>query len=522
MTDLVVFLQLYAIPLWTHLLQHIYLSGIAIIIAACIGIPIGILIAHIRTLRNFALNIVSIFQTIPSLALLALLIPLVGIGFKPTIITLTIYALLPLVRSTFTGLQNVPNNMLEASDGLGFTRWQRLWLVELPLAMPVIISGVRIAAAMAIGITTIAAFVGAGGLGDFITQGLALNNTKLILLGAIPTALLALSVDFLIAQLEKFSSIRQRKKRSYSKLIVLLIIPIVVLSFLMVNTWRHLISEDKNTIVISSKNFTEQYILANMMVDLIRAKTHLRVVKKLGLGTTAVMQQALLHKKIDLYPEYTGTAYLVVLKRKDFHLPAKQLYQRIKHSYQRQFALTWLQPFGFNNSQTLAVSQATAKKYHLKTLSDLAKVAKQLTLAAPAAFIKRADALPGLRKAYQLKFSKIYQMEPDLLYQAIKTQSVDVIEVFTTDGRLGAYHLVLLSDDKHFYPAYLAAPVIRTAVLAAYPQIRHVLAPLFNFINEKSMLKLNADVNLLGMTPAAVARSFLIKKGLINRSTATN
>ncbi|WP_423063020.1 glycine betaine ABC transporter substrate-binding protein [Candidiatus Paracoxiella cheracis] len=467
-------------------------------------------------LRSPILGITSIFQTIPSLALLAFLVPFLGIGIKPTIVTLTVYALLPIVRNTFTGLNAVPPESIEAARGLGFTRWQRMAMVEIPLAMPVIVAGIRTATAMTVGITTIAAFIGAGGLGVFITQGLSLDNSGLILLGAIPAALLALALDFIIANIETSLSHRQRQALKFKKtrLTIIIVIILIILYLAARFAIAPLFNHRKDTIIIGSKNFTEQYILSDMMADLITAKTNLNVKLKLNVGATAILQAALLKGNVDLYPEYTGTAYLTVLKYKKL-LGAAKTYQIVKQQYQKRYNLIWLKPFGFSNSETLAVRQDFATRRGLTNLTQLAQISLQLTIAAPAEFLKRPDGFPGLKKAYGFNFKKILLLEPNLMYQAIKNNDVQVIEVFTTDGRIVAYHLFPLKDNKHFYPPYAAAPVIRDATLKAHPEVASALAPMTGLINQKTMQHLNYLVDVKKLSPARVAHDFLIQKGFI-------
>ena len=179
------------------------LTGISIGIAVVIGLPLGIWIARNALARGTVLGTAGIFQTIPSLALLAFLLPFLGIGALPAVVALTLYALLPIVRNTYTGLAGISPDIIEAAHGVGFTERQRLWMVELPLALPVIVAGIRTATVIGVGIATLSAFIGAGGLGDFIIRGLALNNTRLILLGAVPAAALALLLDYLIGLIEK-------------------------------------------------------------------------------------------------------------------------------------------------------------------------------------------------------------------------------------------------------------------------------------------------------------------------------
>lgn len=506
------FLSEHSQSLWQHLFEHIYLSFSAILLAVVIGTPLGIFSYQRRTLRRIILPINNIFQTIPSLALLAFLIPFLGIGFKPTIVTLMVYALLPITRNTYVGLEQISDDMIEAAYGLGFTRWQRLRLVELPLALPVIISGIRVATAMAIGITTIAAFIGAGGLGTFITQGLALDSSGLILLGAIPTALLALIVDFLFAQTESLL-VKPAVRKKFEKLRCLVVFIIFALfAWLFVHQFFLMQPNKKNQITIATKNFSESYILGYLMKDIIEAKTKIDVDLKMNLGGTTIIQNALLRGAVDLYPEYSGTGYVVVLHQKKI-LSSKATWNYVKYQYKKQFHLIWLPPFGFDNSQTLAVRADFAKKYHLKTLSDLKRIDSKLTVAAPAEFIKRPDALPALQRAYGLHFKKIIAMEPDLVYRAIKNKAVNVIEVFTTDARIQSHHLVPLIDDKHIYPPYAAAPVIREATLNKYPKIKSALALLANRIDTKTMRQLNAEVELQHKNPAAVAKSYLRKLG---------
>jgi len=189
--------------LWQKTIEHLILTGISAGLAVLIGIPLGILIVRNAIVRGPVLGLAGVIQTIPSLAMLAFLLPLLGIGAKPAIVALTFYALLPILRNTYTGISGVSPEIIEAAQGVGFTTRQQLWMVELPLALPVIIAGIRTAAVMGVGIATLSAFIGAGGLGDFINRGLALNNTRLILLGAIPAALLALLIDVIIGIIEK-------------------------------------------------------------------------------------------------------------------------------------------------------------------------------------------------------------------------------------------------------------------------------------------------------------------------------
>ena len=309
-------------------------------LASSLAIPLGVLIARYSILSGFFLKAGSISQTIPSLAMLALLIPFLGLGAAPTIVVLTFYALYPLLRSTYAGLKSAPPECIEAADGLGFSRFQKLWHVELPLALPTIISGLRLATATTIGIATIAAFIGAGGLGDFITQGLALNDSKLILLGAIPTAFLALAFDFGISQFENHLYHRKKSRPKFSlwKLGVGTCGAFILILLLLQSSP---FVRENDSIVIGSKNFPEQNILAEIMAQLIENKTNIKVIRKLNLGTTAIAHQALLRGEIDLYPEYDGSAYLTILKN-PWDGQEKNVFNKVKESYRRLFHLILL------------------------------------------------------------------------------------------------------------------------------------------------------------------------------------
>ena len=449
--------------------------------------------------------------------MLAFLVPFLGLGNSPALVVLTFYALYPILRSTYTGLKGVPSECIEAAEGLGFSNFQKLWWVELPLALPVIISGIRVATAMTIGITTIAAFIGAGGLGDFIIQGLALNDSALILLGAIPTALLALSFDYGISHLEIQLN---RRKTKLSKILgvkkIFLGASCLILIFLVGNSiFKEYTYNKPQSVVVASKNFTEQYILAELMAQLIEAKTNLKVIRKLNLGATNIVHQALLKGDVDLYPEYSGTAYMTVLNEPPY-VKGVNIFERVRSAYKAKFNLNWLDPFGFSNSQSLALKKDFAQKHQLHSLSDLKHLSNDLKIAAPPEFLKRADGFPGLSKVYGLTFKKILQVDPNLMYAAIGNQKVDVIAAFTTDGKLQKHHLITLKDDKEFYPPYHAAPVIRGTILDSHPEIQQALAPLLGFITEEKMTGLNYKVDVKGLSPAEVAHQFLVEFNLIH------
>lgn len=501
--------------LFEKLSEHLYLTSISTLLAIAIGIPFGLWAAGTTRLKFSVIAVANLLQTIPSLALLAFLIPFLGIGMKPAIVALAIYAILPIVKNTIIGIEGVAPGMIEAGKSLGLNRWLRLRYIEFPLAFPTIIAGIRVAAVMCVGITTIAAFIGAGGLGDFIFQGIALNDNRLVLLGAIPAGLLALVIDYGLGRFEKTAEKHPQEQKSKKKSYALLsILGIFLLFWLLIYPMFSSVSSNANTVRVATKNFTEQYILGNLIADLLEAKTNLKVEKLFNLGPTDICQRAMLKGEIDIYPEYTGTAYITVLKQPPI-ADANKIHQYVQTKYQKQFDITWLAPFGFNNTQTLAVRDDFAAKYHLKTISDLVPLANQLTMGAPPEFIKREDALPALQKKYHLHFLQVRSMDPGLMYRAINDKDVDVILAFSTDGRIAKYHLTLLQDNSGASPAYYAAPLIRTSVLKKHPEILTALRPLADLINDHTMQQLNYQVDVLKIPPETVAKNFLQERGLL-------
>ena len=439
-----------------------------------------------------------------------------GLGTIPTLTVLIFYAFYPILRSTYAGFQNIPPDCQEAADSLGFSSFQKIWFVELPLAAPVLISGVRIATASIIGITTIAAFVGAGGLGDFITQGLALNSTPLILLGSIPTAFLALGFDYGLSRFEKHLHHRKEKRKSLGWISFFLLGSSICYFFVAGGYFflREYVFTPLKPITIASKNFTEQYILAELMAQLIEAKTDLKVTRKLNLGASDIVHKALIKGEVDLYPEYSGTAYLTILKE-SWSPQETNIFEKVRQVYKEKYNLIWLDPFGFSNSQSLAIKKELAKEYKVTSLTDLENLSPQLKIAAPPEFLKRADGFPNLSKAYGLKFKSIVQIDISLLYTVIRQSKIDVIVAFTTDGKIPKYNLVILKDNKNFYPPYHAAPVIRKEICDAYPEIQVVLSPLLGLIDDKKMRDLNYEVDVKVVSPQKAAHTFLLKHHLL-------
>lgn len=513
--------------LWLRTGEHVILTGVATGLAILAGIPLGMAASRVKALRGWVLGAVGILQTVPSLAMLVILLALMNkIGKLPAIVALTLYALLPIVRNTLTGLEGVARDVMEAARGIGMTDRQRLWMVQMPLAMPVMIAGIRTAAVVGVGIATLSAFIGAGGLGQFINRGLALSNTRLILLGAIPAALLALIVDFSIGAAEWGMRPTRQKERGRMKAKlkpVALVLPFVVVALgLAAYFARPAINGSSGngddatatTIRIGTKNFTEQFIIGELMAQLIEAQPDLNVERRFNLGGTMICHGALTRDEIDVYPEYTGTALTAILKQNVSSDPG-QVFQTVSKAYREKFGAEWLKPFGFNNTYAITVRWADAQQHGWKTISDLAKDAPHLSAGFTAEFSERPDGYPGLRKAYGFQFGEVRDLDPSLMYGAIVRDEVEVICAFATDGRIAAYKLQPLDDDRRFFPPYQAAPVVRRAILQKYPEVGEALAPLAGLLDDATMQKLNYEVDGKKRSPRDVAHGFLVEHQLL-------
>lgn len=306
-----------------------------------------------------------------------------------------------------------------------------------------------------------------------------------------------------------------RRFVSKNKIMLLFITVLIFLALILFNFSKIGSKKTENFITIASKPLTEQYILAEMIAQLIEAKTNLKVKKELGIGGgTANLHPALLKGDIDIYPEYTGTGLLYVLKRNPINKNEK-VYKIVKDDYLRKFNIKWLGLYGFNNTYVLAVKKSTANKYKLKNYSDLSKISKKLIFGAEYDFFEREDGFNGLTDKYKLKFNSTKEMDIGLKYDAIKSNGVDVINAFSTDGLLKKYNLKLLKDDKNFFNDYHAATLIRNETLKKYPKLENILNKLTGQISDEEMRNLNYQVESERKDPADVAKQFLKGKGIL-------
>jgi osmoprotectant transport system permease protein len=497
--------------------QHIYLSIISVLIAVIIGIPLGILISRQPKLSKPIIGTTNVIQAIPSLALLGFLIPFIGIGSAPAIVMVVLYSLLPIVKNTYTGLTNIDPDILEAAKGIGLTKSQTMKKVQLPLAFPMIMAGIRISAVTAVGLMTIAAFVGAGGLGYLVFSGVQTVDNYMILAGAIPACILALLIDFAVGKLEtKFSYSNKRKSASKSsrrvKRLVIAITSIIVVAAGAFTVYSKANAADK--IVVGSKNYSEQLILGNMLADLVESKTDIEVERKLNLGGSQVAFGAIKNGDVDMFVEYTGTGLVNILNQSPQSDPDK-VYDYVKKEFKEQFGIDMLKPLGFNNTYALAVRPDSAEQYNLNTISDLAKVSEGMIMGPTIEFPNREDGLIGLSKTYNLKFKDVKAIDGGLRYTALDNHKSDVIDAFSTDGLIEEFGLKVLEDDKNFFPPYYAVPIVKEETIKEHPELKEVLNSLAGVLTDDKMRKLNYKVDSLKESPAKVAKEFLKEEGLI-------
>lgn len=486
------------------LFEHIQISLISLLIAVLIAVPLGIYLTNKQKIAESVIGASAVLQTIPSLALLGLLIPIFGIGKVPAIIALVAYALLPILRNTYTGIKEVDPSLREAAVAMGMNTRKRLMKVELPLAMPIIMAGIRTSMVLIIGTATLAALIGAGGLGDLILLGIDRNNPSLIILGAIPAALLALFFDFL---LKIFEGLSFRKAVTAFTIFVIAAVLMIAAPFLA--------GTNKNELVIGAKLGAEPEILINMYKLLIEDQTDLTVELKPGLGKTSFVFNALKSGSIDLYPEFTGTAISEFLKEEAVSNDRDEVYEQARKGLDEQFDMTLMTPMSFNNTYTLAVSKAFQEEYGLETMSDLASVKNAVKAGFTLEFNDREDGYLGIQKLYGISFDSIKTMEPKLRYQAIEAGEINLMDAYSTDSELREYDMTVLEDDKELFPPYQGAPLLRKETLEKHPELEAALNSLAGIVTDEEMREMNYQVNAEGAKADEIAEAFLKEQGLL-------
>jgi len=513
MTELLAFIASHRAEMATRLAEHVVLVAASTAIAAAIGIPLGVAAARRPALSLPIVGLANLAQTIPSLALFGFLIPLPfigGIGTRTALVALTVYAVLPILRSTITGLQGVPAAVVECAVAMGLTPGQVLRQVEWPLALPSIVSGLRVAVVIGVGTATIASAIGAGGLGDYIFRGLAMVDPTVILAGALPAAILALAADAALAAAGQLADPRRRSGRH-------VVVLAVVAALAVATALSGRASGGRADLVVGSKNFTEQVVLGELIAQSIERQAGLTVERKLNLGGTAIAHEALLTGGIDVYVEYTGTSLTAIFNEPP-SADSEQVFATVRDRY-ASVGLAVLPRLGFNNTFAILVRGEDARRLGLKTISDLATSLGLKPDATSKAgfgyeFLERPDGFKGLSAAYGLRLASAPRvMDLNLIYRALAAGEIDVTAGDATSGLIEALGLVVLDDDRRYFPVYDAVPVARASVMLQQPAAAAAIRSLAGRVSAGDMRQMNFAVDGEKQDPAAVVRGFLDKIG---------
>jgi osmoprotectant transport system permease protein len=487
--------------------QHVLLVAGSTFVAVALGVPLGIFSARRPRLASPLMAIASIVQTIPSLAMFGFLLPVPligGVGARAAVVVLILYGLLPIVRTTIAGLRGIDASIREAGVAMGMTPGELLRQVELPLALPSIVAGVRVAAVVGVGSATIAAAIGAGGLGEYIYRGLSMVDTTVILAGAVPAAALALVVDGALLWLERQLSSRRRGSRRAVVIAAAVIAGIALLSS------AAAARRASGAIVVGSKNFTEQLVLGELLAQTIERDAGLPVDRRLNLGGTLICDRALMTGDIDVYVEYTGTALTAV-----FHQPVSNdssaVFDTVRTLYAKS-GRTLLPPLGFNNTFAILVRGADARSRGLRTIGDAVPESAHWHAGFGYEFVERPDGYPGLAKVYGLRFPDAPRvMDLTLSYRALASGQVDLIAGDATAGLIKGLDLFQLEDNRHYFPPYDAAAVARAGTLLRYPQVRTALEGLSGRVSAADMRAMNYAADVEHRDVPVIVREFLTR-----------
>lgn len=501
---------------WSNLPEylgwHVLLSLSAILLGVAISLPLGILSARSAVLRAPLLAAASIVQTIPGLALLALFYPILlalsaftattfgfgfrALGFLPALAALTLYSILPVLRNTVTGLAGIDQAVMKAARAVGMTRGQQLRLVELPLAAPVIVAGIRTAAVWVIGTATLSTPIGQTSLGNYIFSGLQTENWIFVLFGCAAAAALALVVDRLIALAESGLS-----RRSQWRLIAagagLLVVTVASLYPLLGRS-------GERPIVVGTKGFEEQYILGALIGDRLSHAGY-AVERKDGLGSQVIFH-ALSAGDVDVYVDYSGTVWSDDMKRSDLP-PRAQLLKEMAAWLREKHDIRYAGALGFENAYAFAMRRDEAERLHIASLADLAAFAPHMKVGGDYEIFSRPE-WRAVQRAYGLRFSVERQYQPDFMYRALVSGEVDVISAFSSDGRIAEYGLKLLSDPKGALPPYDAVMLVSPAH-ANDASLLATLKPLMGSLDLSTMQHANlmVDRQTDKRSPEEVART---------------
>jgi osmoprotectant transport system permease protein len=492
-----------------YLGNHVRVSVTALALGLIISLPLAIAARNAPLFRSVLLGIASVVQTVPGLALLALFYPLLlalasltlgwfgfsfsAFGFLPAVLALALYSMLPVLRNTITGLSGVDPALVEAAKGVGMTPRQSLFTVELPLALPVIMAGIRTAAVWVIGTATLSTPIGQTSLGNYIFAGLQTQNWVFVLFGCLAAAVLALAVDQLLALIENGLRRRSRLRTALG---------VLGMAALIAATLVPALARSSSTYIVGAKTFAEQYVLSSLIAERLRA-AGFSASSREGLGSS-VIYDALASNDVDVYVDYSGTLWLNQFHRTDM-LPREKLLDELKGLLAKQ-NITLFGELGFENAYALVMPKARADALGIHSIADLAAHSATMSIAGDYEFFSRPE-WAALKQAYGLSFRTQRTMQPDFMYAAVASGEVDAIAGYTSDGLIAKYGLTVLDDPKHAIPPYDAI-VLLSPKRAGDVALQAALKPLLGRIDIAAMREANlrASGNDATSSPDAVAR----------------
>ncbi|HYC54104.1 MAG TPA: ABC transporter permease/substrate-binding protein [Candidatus Binatia bacterium] len=496
--------QLALLP--AYLTGHLQITLLALLLATIVSVPLGIAATRIAWLERVALTMTSAIQTIPGLALLAVMVPLLAalglpsIGYLPAIVGLTLYALLPILRNTATGIEGVDPSLIDAARGVGMTPRQQLLRVEIPLAAPVIVAGIRTATVWTVGMATLATPVGAISLGNYIFSGLQTRNLAAVLIGSAASAALALVLDGLVRMVETGVRRRRRPLVAAGGALAALLYGYAALAALPA-------LHRERTIVIGAKPFTEQLVLAEILSVWIGQQTHRSTRILPALGSTVAFD-ALKAGEVDVYVDYSGTLWTTILRGAELPQRREQLLEQMRARLRSEHGVTLAAALGFENAYVLAIRESEAALRDIARISDLKPLAPTMSMGADYEFFSRPE-WRRLQELYGLRFAAQRTMDPSLLYPAAARGDVDVVTAYSSDGRLETARLRVLEDDLAAIPPYDAVILVGGQLAERDPEVLRALAALENGIDVTTMQRMNLAVDANGYSPAQVAGNFV-------------
>jgi osmoprotectant transport system permease protein len=491
-----------------YLTAHLQLTLVALLLGTCVSVPLGVLVTRLRWLEQPVMGVASVIQTIPSLALLAIMVPLLAalgaqsIGYLPAGIGLLLYSVLPILRNTATGIDGVDPALTEAARGVGMTSAQQLRLVELPLALPVIVAGIRTATVWTVGIATLSTPVGAPSLGNYIFTGLQTRNLTAVLVGCVSAAALALFLDSLVRALEV--ALRRRNRLLGAAVLAVLA---ALYTYTGASLAREVLGGGEQKVVIGAKTFTEQYILSEVLAGQIRAATGRETEVVQSLGSTVAFD-ALCAGEIDTYVDYSGTIWATIMKRDTVPENRAEVLREVERYLLEEHGVLLAGALGFENAYALAMREPHANGLGIRRISELKPFARAMSIGGDYEFFGRPE-WRAIRDTYALQFADRRSMDSSLMYQAAAQGDVDVISAFSTDGRIAAFDLRVLEDDRGAIPPYDAVILVSPRTLRERLDVVAALRDLAGRIDAERMRLMNMAVDAEGRAPVRVAEDFL-------------